>query len=88
MGGEFNVHNISNMSIAFFGSNMPSCMHNLPSCMHNLPSCMHNMPSYIHNMSSYMHNLPSWIQYVIMNAQLAVIRPEPNNFRNNRQYWE
>jgi len=43
---KFNVHNISNMSIAVSGSNVPSCTHNLPLFMHNL--------SYT-SMKSFMH---------------------------------
>ena len=59
---KFNVHNISKMSIAFFGSNMLSCMHNLPSCMHNLPL-------YIHNMSySNMHS-----KHVVMYAHITIM---------------
>jgi len=66
---KFNVHSISNMSIA---SNMPSCMHivyqarpislahwKLCREKRERPSWMHNLPSLMHNFPSWMHNLPS-----------------------------
>ena len=64
---KYNVHNISNKFITFFGSNLPSCMHNMPSCMHNLPSCSMNARyAIIHAQYAIMH-----AQYAIIHAQLA-----------------
>ena len=57
---KFNMHNISNISIAFIEQTMPTYMHNVPSCKHNISSYMHNM-SYIN-----MH-----LQYANMHAQNA-----------------
>ena len=62
---KFNMHKISNMSIAFIEQTMPTFMHNMPTCMHNMPMFIHNMPTCMHNMSSYIHNIP----YIIVQAQ-------------------
>ena len=45
---KFNMHNISNMSIAFISLSMASCKHNMPTCVH-MPSCKHNMASWMRN---------------------------------------
>ena len=42
-----NMHNISNMSIAFIGQTMPSCIHSVPVFMHNMPSYRGNIWSCI-----------------------------------------
>ena len=43
---KVNMHNISNMSIAFSGHSTATCM---PTCM---PTCLHKMPTFMYNMSS------------------------------------
>ena len=55
---KFNMHNISNMSIAFIQLTMPTCMHNMSMFMHNMSMFMHNMPMFMHNMPMFMHNMP------------------------------
>ena len=67
---KFNMHNISNMSVAFIEQTMPTCMHNMPMFMHNMPSCKHNMPSCMHNMHLQYTNMHA--QYNIMQAQHTI----------------
>ena len=60
---KFNIHNFSNMPIAFIEQTMPTYMHNMPSCKHNV--IMHAM-SYI-NVQLQFPNMHA--QYAIMHAQ-------------------
>ena len=75
---KFNMHNISNMPIAFIELTMLTCMHNMsmfmhnmPVFMHNMPVFMHNMPMFMHNMSMFMHNMPMFMHNVNVHAQHA-----------------
>ena len=63
---KFNMHNISNMSIALIGQTMPTCMHNMPMFMHNMPMFTHNMPMFMHNMPMFMHNMPIFMHNMPM----------------------
>ena len=45
---KFNMHNFSNMPIAFIEQTMPTYMHNMPTFMHNMPSCKHNVIMHAH----------------------------------------
>ena len=67
---QVNMHNISNMSIAFIGQTMPTCMHKIPTFMHshaniNMPSCkaqyiiMHAHVLYHAVSQTCMHNISS-----------------------------
>ena len=81
---KFNMHNISNMSIAFIEQtmptymhniatcvhNMPTYMHNIATCVHNMPTCMHNMPMFMYNMPSCKHNMSSCMHMSCINVQL------------------
>ena len=66
---KFNMHNISNIPIAFIGQIMPTSRQNMPVCMHNMPTCKHYMPTCKHNMPTCKHYMHA--QYIIMQVQHA-----------------
>ena len=76
---KFNMHNISNMSIAFIELTMPTCMHNMSMFMHNMPMFMHNMPMFMHNMSVFMHNMSVLMHNVNVHAQPANVYAQHAN---------
>ena len=61
---KLNMHNISNMSIAFIEQTMPTFMHNMPSCKHSISSQYAIVDEPTRGSPSIMH-----VQYVIIHAQ-------------------
>ena len=93
---KFNMHNISNMSIAFIEQTMPTCsMHNIQhACtkanvlaqhanIHTQYADIH--ASCKHNMSLFMHNMSyisMYLQYANMHAQSIIVQAQHTNMHS------
>ena len=68
---KLNMHNISNMSIAFIEQTMLTFMHNMPSCKHSISSQYTIVDEPTRGSPSIMH-----VQYVIIHVQYVIIHAQ------------